>query len=228
MQAKAIWEAHTGSLGRPKRPADGQRSPATDQWRAASYGSLKNWLAAQAPQPATLTQLQALLDDLTTLYNEQRPHRPPAAVVEAGCKAAIGQRLKQSGMHWTVSGADAIIALRCTQASEQMQAIYRNQHNQTGAAWHDCAAVLDECCGFFCDRFLPRCCCRARKSKAREPSLSGWDQLGSPGSWRISTTARTSTAVPKVIRAYRIWCSLNVLPMPTRNRTAARNTVIRM
>jgi hypothetical protein len=39
--------------------------------------------------------------------------------VEAGCKSVIGQRLKQSGMHWTVNGADAIIALRCADASSQ-------------------------------------------------------------------------------------------------------------
>jgi hypothetical protein len=57
-----------------------------------------------------------------------------SGVVEAGCKAVIGQRLKQSGMHWTVHGADSIIALRCTQASEPWEAICRNQHNQTGAA----------------------------------------------------------------------------------------------
>ena len=30
-----------------------------------------------------------------------------SGVVEAGCKAVIGQRLKQSGMHWTVNGADS-------------------------------------------------------------------------------------------------------------------------
>lgn len=35
------------------------------------------------------------------------------AVVEAGCKVAIGTRLKRAGMHWTVRGANAIIALRC-------------------------------------------------------------------------------------------------------------------
>jgi hypothetical protein len=46
----------------------------------------------------------------------------------------VGQRLKQSGMHWTVSGADAIIALRCTQASSQWEAICSNRHSQTGAA----------------------------------------------------------------------------------------------
>jgi hypothetical protein len=36
-----------------------------------------------------------------------------SGVVEAGCKNVIGQRLKQSGMHWTVDGANKIIALRC-------------------------------------------------------------------------------------------------------------------
>jgi hypothetical protein len=36
-----------------------------------------------------------------------------SGVVEAGCRTVIGQRLKQSGMHWTVKGANTIIALRC-------------------------------------------------------------------------------------------------------------------
>jgi hypothetical protein len=54
-----------------------------------------------------------------------------SGVVEAGCKSVIGQRLKQSGMHWTVNGADSIIALRCAEASEQWEA---TRHNQTPAA----------------------------------------------------------------------------------------------
>jgi Uncharacterised protein family (UPF0236) len=36
-----------------------------------------------------------------------------SGVIEAGCKTVIGSRLKQSGMFWTVSGANSIIALRC-------------------------------------------------------------------------------------------------------------------
>jgi hypothetical protein len=53
---------------------------------------------------------------------------------EAGCKSVIGQRLKQSGMHWTVTGADAIAALRCQQASRpEDQACYATR-NQTPAA----------------------------------------------------------------------------------------------
>mgnify|MGYP001608184313 FL=1 len=35
------------------------------------------------------------------------------AVVEAGCKVTVGTRLKRAGMHWTVGGANAILALRC-------------------------------------------------------------------------------------------------------------------
>ena len=57
-----------------------------------------------------------------------------SGVVEAGCKSVIGQRLKQSGMHWTVNGADSIISLRCAQASSQWEAIRSHRHNQTGAA----------------------------------------------------------------------------------------------
>lgn len=37
-----------------------------------------------------------------------------SGVIEAGCKTLIGQRLKQSGMEWSLRGANAIISLRCT------------------------------------------------------------------------------------------------------------------
>jgi hypothetical protein len=36
-----------------------------------------------------------------------------SGVIEAGCKTIIGTRCKQSGMFWTVRGANAILALRC-------------------------------------------------------------------------------------------------------------------
>lgn len=44
-----------------------------------------------------------------------------SGVVEAGCKTIIGKRLKQSGMEWTVRGANAIIALRCCHLSGRME-----------------------------------------------------------------------------------------------------------
>jgi hypothetical protein len=44
-----------------------------------------------------------------------------SGVVEAGCKTVIGKRLKQSGMQWTVRGANSIIALRCCHLSNRME-----------------------------------------------------------------------------------------------------------
>ena len=48
-------------------------------------------------------------------YTEYRKRKffVGSGVVEAGCRTVIGSRLKQSGMHWSVRGANAIIALRC-------------------------------------------------------------------------------------------------------------------
>ena len=57
-----------------------------------------------------------------------------SGVVEASCKTVIGQRLKQSGMHWTVNGADAIATLRCQQASRPEDQIWPAHRNQTPAA----------------------------------------------------------------------------------------------
>ena len=42
-------------------------------------------------------------------------------VIEAGCKTLIGSRCKQSGMFWTVRGANAILALRCCQFNGEFE-----------------------------------------------------------------------------------------------------------
>ena len=44
-----------------------------------------------------------------------------SGVIEAGCKTVIGRRLKQSGMFWTVRGANAILALRCCHLNGQFE-----------------------------------------------------------------------------------------------------------
>jgi uncharacterized protein UPF0236 len=56
-------------------------------------------------------------------------------VVEAGCKVAIGTRLKRAGMHWTVPGANAIIALRCCKLSGRFEDFWerRSAAAATGA-----------------------------------------------------------------------------------------------
>jgi hypothetical protein len=55
-------------------------------------------------------------------------------VVEAGCKVAIGTRLKRTGMHWTVAGADAIIALRCCKLSGRFEDFWERRAQRRLAA----------------------------------------------------------------------------------------------
>jgi hypothetical protein len=50
-----------------------------------------------------------------------------SGVIEAGCRAVIGQRLKQSGMHWSVKNANNIIALRCCILSNRWEDFWENR-----------------------------------------------------------------------------------------------------
>jgi hypothetical protein len=60
--------------------------------------TLKNWLHAQPAQPATLAELQQLLDSFTGYYNTRRPHKSlphqavPAAIYTARPKDSPGNR----------------------------------------------------------------------------------------------------------------------------------------
>jgi transposase InsO family protein len=60
--------------------------------------ALKKWLRAQAPQPATIAQLQRLLDAFADEYNGRRPHKSlphratPATAYQARPKATAGDR----------------------------------------------------------------------------------------------------------------------------------------
>jgi hypothetical protein len=55
-------------------------------------------------------------------------------VLEAGCKVVIGTRLKRAGMHWTVKGANAIIALRCSKLSGRFEDFWERRSDQSKVA----------------------------------------------------------------------------------------------
>ena len=44
-----------------------------------------------------------------------------SGVMEAGCRSVVGQRLKLSGMHWTLDGANSICSLRCLLLSQRWE-----------------------------------------------------------------------------------------------------------
>ena len=56
-----------------------------------------------------------------------------SGVVEAGCKVSIGTRLKRAGMHWTLKGANAIIALRCCHLSGRTQDFWERRNDPIAA-----------------------------------------------------------------------------------------------
>jgi Uncharacterised protein family (UPF0236) len=56
-----------------------------------------------------------------------------SGVVEAGCKTVIGGRCKQSGMFWSESGAQNILALRCIHSSRSLEDFWKYRLNAQAA-----------------------------------------------------------------------------------------------
>lgn len=116
--AKAIW---------------GAASPMAAEWANARHAELDDGrlddlihaLQAHAPSCQDARKCIGYIE-----RNRNRMNYPAlraqglstsSGVVEAGCKVAIGTRLKRAGMHWTTSGADAVIALRCSRLSGRFE-----------------------------------------------------------------------------------------------------------
>jgi hypothetical protein len=86
-------------------------------------------LAAHAPRLRDELRQQAEYFETNTLrmcykYFRAQGFFVGSGVVEAGCKTVIGHRLKQSGMRWTVAGANAVIALRCRLLSDRWEEVW--------------------------------------------------------------------------------------------------------
>jgi hypothetical protein len=103
----------------------GQEAKAPQAWRHLLEAGDICRLVGQAGKqlPASAKSKKSLLKELRYFENNapqmryaeyrQKKFFVGSGVVEAGCRTVIGQRLKQSGMRWSVRGANAIIALRC-------------------------------------------------------------------------------------------------------------------
>ena len=122
-------------------------SPEAKQWIRARYdeldeGHLKFLVHALRSHAA---QYQEARECIHYIWKNRRRMRYPefhkqglctsTGVVDAGCKIVIGTRLKRAGMHWSVKGANAIIALRCSKLSGRFEDFWerRSERKQSAA-----------------------------------------------------------------------------------------------
>ena len=98
-------------------------------------GRISTIVAALAQHAPTCDEARKCIDYL--IRNRKRMRYPTfrarglcvaTGVVEAGCKHAVGARLKRAGMHWSVNGANAILALRCCILSGRFEAFWERRN----------------------------------------------------------------------------------------------------
>jgi hypothetical protein len=124
---------HLWDLARKLYPGDDvpQKRWLLPQLDRLENGKIENLVAELRSTPAATAEIADTLRIEAEYFNKNtnRMRYPTfrrqglfvgSGVIEAGCKTAIG-RLKQSGMFWTVRGANAIIALRCNRLSGRFE-----------------------------------------------------------------------------------------------------------
>jgi hypothetical protein len=124
---------HPGDLPRQKRWMT-RHQPKLDGGRIEQLVSFLRHLDVSLPALAEVTRTEAAYFE----RNAERMRYPAfrrqhlfvgSGVIEAGCKTVIGSRLKQSGMFWTVKGANSIIALRCCQLNNRMENYWEDRRS---------------------------------------------------------------------------------------------------
>lgn len=104
--------------------ASAERTARLRWWKLLDRGQIET-ITAQAARilPEDQKARAAALREIAYLERNKERMRYAAfraqglfvgsGVIEAGCKTVVGKRLKQSGMEWSLKGANAILSLRC-------------------------------------------------------------------------------------------------------------------
>jgi hypothetical protein len=115
------------------------------QWAAARCTELDDGrlhAIVHALRPHAASSAEATKCAMYIFHNRARMRYPKfhaqglctsTGVLEAGCKVVVGTRLKRAGMHWTVNGANAIIALRCSKLSGRFEDFWERRTDRTAA-----------------------------------------------------------------------------------------------
>lgn len=133
------------TLHRTAQAIFGSSGEQARQWAAARCaelddGKLQAIVHALRPYAAGTTEASRCM--LYIWRNRQRMRYPrfhsqnlctSSGVLEAGCKVAIGTRLKRAGMHWTLLGANNVIALRCCRLSGRFEGFWERKNDSIAA-----------------------------------------------------------------------------------------------
>jgi hypothetical protein len=123
----------------------GPATPLAKAWAKRRHaeldrGDLKNLLRALRRQAVRSAEARNCIVYLETNRQRLDYQRFEAAglctstaVVESGCKLAVWTRFKRSGMHWTVNGANAILALRCCRLSGRFEGFWERRRLSAAA-----------------------------------------------------------------------------------------------
>jgi hypothetical protein len=134
------------ALHRTAQSIFGATSPEAKPWataRAAELDDGKLQAIIRALRPHIRSSDEAAKCATYIFRNRRRMRYPKfhaqglctsTGVLEAGCKVAIGTRLKRAGMHWSISGANAIIALRCAKLSGRFEDFWERHSTRLKAA----------------------------------------------------------------------------------------------
>lgn len=134
------------ALHRTAQSIFGATTPEARSWAMARCTELddgKLRVIVSALRPHIASSAEAAKCAIYIFRNRHRMRYPKfhaqglctsTGVLEAGCKVAIGTRLKRAGMHWSVAGANAIIALRCAKLSGRFEDFWERRSMPVKAA----------------------------------------------------------------------------------------------
>src|SRR5580692_6407850 len=117
--------------GPPEAPVgQGENRKTGGRTAGPSTPAIPPWTRRFAPRPITSRGMQS-----GCVYPKfRRQHLfVGSGVIEAGCKTVVGSRFKQSGMFWTVRGANAILALRCSHLNGRFEDYWEERREARAA-----------------------------------------------------------------------------------------------
>ena len=120
----------------PTRRNDGRNAAATNSTTAGSAPCCARCAATRGATRRGAASTTSRRNRHRMRYPAFRAHGPCASasgVLEAGCKHVVGTRCKRPGMHWSVTGVNAMLALRCLRPQQPLRRLLDSGYARSAA-----------------------------------------------------------------------------------------------